>query len=86
MVQNIIDVKNLSKSFDISSKEPGLKGTIKHFFRRQKKSIKVIKDITFKLFVRLLKKCLIVPFKPGSLEEISNDLDKFLTSIIFFTI
>ena len=33
MVQNIIDVKNLSKSFEISSKEPGLKGTINHFFR-----------------------------------------------------
>ena len=33
MGQNIIDVRNLSKSFDISSKEPGLKGTIKHFFR-----------------------------------------------------
>ena len=33
MVQNIIDVRNLSKSFDISSKEPGLKGAIKHFFR-----------------------------------------------------
>ena len=28
MVQNIIDVRNLSKSFDISSKEPGLKETI----------------------------------------------------------
>ena len=25
-----------------------------------------------------------VPLKPGSLEEILNDLDKFLTSIIFF--
>ena len=43
MIQNIIDVRNLSKSFDISSKEPGLKGTIKHFFRRQTKSLKVIK-------------------------------------------
>jgi ABC-2 type transport system ATP-binding protein len=49
MVQNIIDVKNLSKSFDISSKEPGLKGTIKHFFRRQTKSLKVIKDISFEI-------------------------------------
>ena len=43
MVKNIIDVKNLSKSFDVSSKEPGLKGTFKHFFRRQTKSLKVIK-------------------------------------------
>ena len=44
MVQNIIDVRNLSKSFKISSKEAGLKGTINHFFRRQTKSLKVIKD------------------------------------------
>ena len=49
MVQNIIDVKNLSKSFDISSKDPGLKGTFKHFFRRQTKSLKVIKNISFKI-------------------------------------
>jgi ABC-2 type transport system ATP-binding protein len=46
---NIIDVKNLSKSFEIASKEPGLKGTIKHFFKRQTKSLKVIKDISFKI-------------------------------------
>ena len=49
MANNIIDVRNLSKSFDISSKEPGLKGTIKHFYRRQTKSIKVIKNINFEI-------------------------------------
>ena len=49
MKKNIIDVRNLSKSFDISYKEPGLKGTVKHFFRRQTNSLKVIKDISFKL-------------------------------------
>ncbi len=49
MVKNIIDVRNLSKSFDISSKEPGLKGTIKHFFQRQTKSIEVIKNISFEI-------------------------------------
>ena len=49
MVQNIIYVRNLSKSFDISSKEPGFKGTIKHFFRRRTKSVKVIKDISFEI-------------------------------------
>ena len=49
MGQNIIDVINLSKSFDISSKEPGLKGTIRHFFKRQTKSLKVIKDISFEI-------------------------------------
>ena len=49
MIKNIIDVKNLSKSFDISYKEPGLKETIKHFFKRQKKSLKVIKNISFEI-------------------------------------
>ena len=49
MVKNIIEVKNLSKSFEISSKDPGLKGTIKHFFKRQIKSLKVIKNISFEI-------------------------------------
>ena len=49
MLENIIDVKNLSKSFNVSSKEPGLKGTIKHFFKRRTKSLKVIKDISFNI-------------------------------------
>ncbi|MDC3041113.1 ABC transporter ATP-binding protein [Prochlorococcus sp. AH-736-B08] len=49
MAKNIIDVRNLSKSFNISSKEQGLKGTIKHFFKREIKSLKVIKNISFKI-------------------------------------
>ena len=49
MVKNIINVENLSKSFDVSSKEPGLKGTIKQFFFRKTKSLKVIKNINFKI-------------------------------------
>jgi ABC-2 type transport system ATP-binding protein len=49
MVKNIIEVKNLSKSFEISTKDPGLRGTIKHFFKRQKNSLKVIKDISFEI-------------------------------------
>ena len=49
MVKKIIDVRNLSKSFKISSKDPGLKGTIKHFFRRQTKSLKVINNINFEI-------------------------------------
>ena len=47
MVKNIIEVRNLSKSFDIAYKEAGLKGTIKHFFRRQTKNLQVIKNINF---------------------------------------
>ena len=49
MAKNIIYVKNLSKSFNVSSKEPGLKGTIKHFFKRETKSLKVIKNISFEI-------------------------------------
>jgi len=49
MEKNIIQVTNLSKSFDISTKEPGVKGTLKHFFKRETKSIKVIKNINFKI-------------------------------------
>ena len=47
MIKNIIEVKNLSKSFEISSKQPGIKGTFKHFFHRKTKSKKVIKNISF---------------------------------------
>ena len=49
MEENIIQVTDLSKSFDISSKEPGLKGTLKHFFKRETKSIQVIKNINFEI-------------------------------------
>ena len=49
MKQNIIQVENLSKSFDISSKEPGIKGTLKHFFKRETKSVDIIKNINFEI-------------------------------------
>ena len=49
MSENIIQVSNLSKSFDISTKQPGLKGTIKHFFKRETKSIEIIKNINFEI-------------------------------------
>ena len=49
MGNNIIQVRNLSKSFDVASKEPGLRGTFKHFFKREIKSLKVIKNINFEV-------------------------------------
>ncbi len=49
MDKNIIQVSDLSKSFDISSKEPGIKGTLKHFFKRETKSIEVIKNVSFEI-------------------------------------
>ena len=49
MVESIIQVANLSKSFNISSKKPGLKGTLRHFFKRETKSVEVIKNINFEI-------------------------------------
>ncbi len=49
MLENIIEVESLSKSFNISSKDPGLRGTLRHFFRRETKRVKVIKNITFQI-------------------------------------
>ena len=49
MKKNIIQVSDLSKSFDVSSKELGLKGTLKHFFKRETKSIEIIKNISFEI-------------------------------------
>ena len=37
------------QSFYISSKEPGLKGTIKHFFKRQTREKTVVKDINIEI-------------------------------------
>ena len=49
MEENIIQVTNLSKSFNVSLKEPGLKNTLKHFLKRRSKRIKVIKNISFEI-------------------------------------
>ena len=45
----IIDVQNLSKSFLVASKDPGLKGTIKHFFKRKMISKKVVNNINIEI-------------------------------------
>ena len=49
MRNNIIEVKDISKSFSISSKSPGLKGTIKHFLKRKTIKKKVVKNINFEI-------------------------------------
>tara|TARA_Y100000589_G_scaffold324702_1_gene361320 strand:+ start:2231 stop:3220 length:990 start_codon:yes stop_codon:yes gene_type:complete len=45
----IISTKDLSKSFFISSKEPGLKGTIKHFLKRKTIEKKVVKSVNLEI-------------------------------------
>ncbi len=45
----LISVANLSKEFLISSKKPGLKGTLNHFLYRQYKLFSAVKDISFEI-------------------------------------
>ena len=49
MSKNIIEVKNISKSFTISAKNPGLKGTLRHFLNRKTIEKKVVKNINFEI-------------------------------------
>ena len=49
MERNIIEVTQLTKCFNVAAKEPGLKGTLKHFFKRDTKTLKVLKNINFKI-------------------------------------
>lgn len=44
-----ISVKNLSKVYPVAVKEPGLKGTIDHFFHRKYKEIHAVQDVSFEI-------------------------------------
>jgi ABC-2 type transport system ATP-binding protein len=44
-----ISVKNLSKVYPVAVKEPGLKGTLNHFFNRTYKEIKAVQDVSFEI-------------------------------------
>ena len=46
---NIIEVKNLSKTFKIKVKEKGFKGSIKSIFKPQYKTIEAVKNINFEV-------------------------------------
>ena len=45
----LIELKNISKSFFIASKEPGFNGTIKHFFNRKYNEKKVVNNINIEI-------------------------------------
>ncbi|MDB9304443.1 MULTISPECIES: ABC transporter ATP-binding protein [Cyanophyceae] len=44
-----ITVENLSKFYPVAVKEPGIKGTLTHFFRRTYRSIKAVQDVSFQI-------------------------------------
>ncbi|WP_427159636.1 ABC transporter ATP-binding protein [Aliinostoc sp. HNIBRCY26] len=46
---SIIIAENLSKSYPVAVKEPGIKGTINHFFRRVYRSIHAVQNVSFEI-------------------------------------
>ncbi|MBE9250675.1 ATP-binding cassette domain-containing protein [Dolichospermum sp. LEGE 00240] len=44
---SIIIAEKLNKFYPVSTKQPGIQGTINHFFRRTYRSIPAVQDITF---------------------------------------
>jgi len=42
-----IEVENLSKVYAIATKQPGLKGTISHFFQRSYRQVHAVQEISF---------------------------------------
>jgi ABC-2 type transport system ATP-binding protein len=46
---SIIAVDNLSKIYPVAIKQPGLTGTLSHFFRRTYREIKAVQNVSFKI-------------------------------------
>jgi ABC-2 type transport system ATP-binding protein len=45
----IIDVHALKKVYPVAIKEPGLQGTLKHFFRRTYRRVEAVRNVTFQI-------------------------------------
>jgi ABC-2 type transport system ATP-binding protein len=45
----IITARNLVKRYPVALKEPGLKGTLKHFFRRKYRMVEAVRGVSFSL-------------------------------------
>jgi ABC-2 type transport system ATP-binding protein len=46
---SIIVVQQLSKVFPVAVKEPGLKGTLRHFFSRTYRQVQAVREVSFTL-------------------------------------
>jgi ABC-2 type transport system ATP-binding protein len=46
---SIIIAENLSKYYPVAIKEPGIRGTITHFFRRKYRNINAVQDVSFSI-------------------------------------
>jgi ABC-2 type transport system ATP-binding protein len=47
---SVIVAENLSKSYPVAIKDPGIKGTIQHFFRRTYRSIPAVQNVSFEIY------------------------------------
>ena len=47
IVENIINVESMSKIYKVADKEPGLKGTVKHFFKRKMINVSAVNNVNF---------------------------------------
>jgi ABC-2 type transport system ATP-binding protein len=45
----IIQTDRLSKVYPVALKQPGLKGTLRHFFRRQYRYVEAVKNVSFQI-------------------------------------
>ncbi|MEM9906455.1 MAG: ATP-binding cassette domain-containing protein [Cyanobacteria bacterium P01_D01_bin.44] len=46
---SMIDVNSLGKVYPVAVKEPGFKGTMAHFFRRQYRNVEAVKQVSFQI-------------------------------------
>lgn len=46
---SIIVAEHLSKVYPVAIKEPGIKGTLNHFFKRTYRNIEAVKDVSFQI-------------------------------------
>ncbi|MCT7987883.1 ABC transporter ATP-binding protein [Laspinema olomoucense] len=46
---SVIVAEHLSKVYPVAIKEPGLKGTLNHFFKRTYRNIEAVKDVSFQI-------------------------------------
>lgn len=45
----IVNVSGLSRSFQVAKKQPGLAGTLRHFVRRQVRTVEAVRDLHFSI-------------------------------------
>jgi len=45
----IIEVEHLSKVYPVAVKQPGLRGTLRHFFKRTYREVQAVRDVSFSI-------------------------------------